>query len=52
MRKIEIIYPHRTANGDFVQRRYATDNGKDYERIVNVIHQNPYEYKVISVKHI
>lgn len=52
MRKIEIIYDHKTANGSWRRMAYTTDKGADWERVVNIIHSNPTDYKVISVKHV
>lgn len=52
MKKIKITYDHKTANGSWNRHEYITDNGKDYERVVNIIHQNKDEYKVVDVKHI
>ena len=52
MRKIKITYEHKTACGDWVRREYTTDNGTDWERVVNIIHSKPQEYKVISVEHV
>lgn len=52
MRRIKLTYEHKTANGSWIRREYTTSNGKDYERVVNIIHSNPEEYKVIKVEHI
>lgn len=51
MRKIKITYDHKTANGNWITREYETSDGKDYERVVNIIHSNPEEYRVIKVEH-
>lgn len=52
MRTIEITYEIKTANGNWVRRTYATNDGHDYERVVNVLHQNKEAYRVIEVRHI
>ena len=52
MRKIKITYEHETMNGNWIRKEYVTDNGKDYERVINIIHSNPKEYRVINVEHI
>lgn len=52
MRTLKIIYEHKTANGDWLRKEYTTDSGKDWERVVNIIHQNRHEYRVIDVKHV
>jgi hypothetical protein len=52
MRKIKLTYEHKTSNGNWIRRAYVTDDGKDYERVVNIIHNNRDEYKVINVEHI
>ena len=52
MRKIKLTYEIKSANGIWNCKEYVTDDGKDYERIVNIIHSNPSEYRVINVEHI
>ena len=52
MRTIEITYEIKTANGNWIRRVYATNDGNDYERVVNILHQNKDEYRVIKVRHI
>ena len=52
MRKIKLTYEIKSANGIWNRKEYVTDDGKDYERIVNIIHSNPSEYRVINVEHI
>ena len=52
MRKIKLTYEIKSANGIWNRTEYVTDNGKDYERIVNIIHSNPNEYRVINAEHI
>jgi hypothetical protein len=52
MRTIKLTYEIKSANGFWNRKEYVTDDGKDYERIVNVIHSNPSEYRVINVEHI
>ena len=52
MRTIKITYEHKTANGEWRHKEYTTDNGKDYERVVNILHNNKDEYKVLDVKHV
>lgn len=50
MKELEMIYEHKTANGYWITKRFATTDGADWERAVNIIHQNPEEYHIISVK--
>ena len=47
MRTIKITY-------DFygIIKIYITNDPKDYERVVNIIHSNPNKYKVLNVEHI
>lgn len=52
MRKVKLTYEIKSANGIWVRKEYITEDGKAYERVVNIIHSNPNEYKVISVEHI
>lgn len=52
MRELEMIYDHKTANGYWITKRFATTDGAAWERAVNIIHQNPEEYRIISVKHV
>ena len=52
MRKIKLTYDHQTMNGNWIRKEYVTDDGKDWERVVNIIHNNSDEYKVVSVEHI
>lgn len=52
MRKIKLTYEIKSANGFWNRKEYVTDDGKDYERVVNIIHSNPDEYKVVNVEHI
>ena len=52
MRECEMIYEHKTANGHWITKRFATTDGAAWERAVNIAHQNPEEYHIISVKHI
>jgi hypothetical protein len=49
---IEITYQVKTAYGNYVTRSYATKDGREYQRIVDLIHLNPEEYKVVNVRHI
>ena len=44
-------YEHRSAMGIWIPRKYVTSDGKDMERVVSILHQNPNEYRVLSVKH-
>lgn len=50
MTPIKITYEHKTANGDWVTREYTAKEGKDYERVVSIIHQNKDEYRVLNVE--
>ena len=52
MRKIELIYEIKTANGDWRQKTFTTENGTEWERVVNIIHNNPNDYRVLGVKHV
>ena len=52
MRKIELIYEIKTANGDWRQKTFVSENGTEWERVVNIIHNNPNNYRVLGVKHI
>lgn len=52
MRKIKLTYDHKTFAGDWIRREYTTDNGKDYERVVNIIHNNSDDYKIVKVEHV
>lgn len=52
MRKIKLTYEIKSANGIWNRKEYVTDDGKDYERVVNIIHSNPTEYRVINVEHV
>ena len=52
MRKIELTYEIKTANGDWLQKTFTTENGTEWERVVNIIHNNPNDYRVLGVKHI
>ena len=52
MRKIKLTYEHKTWNGNWIRKEYVTNDGKDYERAVNIIHNNPEEYRVVNVEHI
>ena len=52
MRKIELTYEIKTANGDWLQKTFATENGTEWGRVVNIIHNNPTDYRVLGVKHI
>lgn len=52
MRKIKLTYKIKSANGIWNCKEYVTDDGKDYERVVNIIHSNPNEYRVVNVEHI
>ena len=51
MRKIRIEY-YLPNQSQLFSEPFAveTDNGKEYERIVNIIHEK--NYKVVSVKHV
>ncbi len=51
MREIKLTYDHKTASGNWIRREYTTSDGKDWERVVNILHQNCDEYKVINVQH-
>ena len=50
-RPIEITYEHKTFLGNWRRYQYAVWDGKEYERVINIIHQNPDEYRIISVRH-
>lgn len=52
MRKIKLTYDVKSANGVWNRKEYVTDSGKDYERVVNIIHNNLDTYKVINAEHI
>lgn len=52
MRAIKLIYEHKTAYGVWIRRKLIISDGKEYERVVNIIHKNKDEYRVIEVKHI
>ena len=55
MRKIELTYEIKTANGDWRQKTFVSENGTEWERVVNIIHNNPNNpnnYRVLGVKHI
>ena len=52
MRKVKLTYEIKSADGIWNRKEYVTDDGKDYERVVNIIHSNPDEYRVINVEHI
>ena len=52
MRKIELTYEIKTANGDWRQKTFTSENGTEWERVVNIIHNNPNDYRVLGVKHI
>lgn len=52
MKKIKITYEKKMSNECWDRRVYITNDGKDWERVVNVIHNNPEEYKVIKVEHL
>ena len=47
MKTIKITY-------DFygIIKIYITNDPKDYERVVNIIHSNPDKYNVLNVEHI
>lgn len=49
---LRLVYEHKTAGGVWLRKEYHTDDGKDWERVVNIIHQNPNEYRVITVERI
>ena len=51
MRKVKLTYEIKTANGIWVRKEYVTEDGKAYERIVNIIHSKPNEYRVVDVRH-
>lgn len=50
MKPIKITYEHKTAGGEWITREYTAKEGKDYERVINTIHQNKDEYRVIKVE--
>ena len=52
MRPISITYEHKTANGNWSMWTALATTGEEYERIVNILHQNKDEYRVVEVKHI
>ena len=52
MRKIKLTYEIKSANGLWNRKEYVTDDGKDYERIINIVHNNTSEYRIINVEHI
>ena len=52
MRKIELTYEIKTANGNWRQKTFTSENGTEWERVVNIIHNNPNDYRVLGVKHI
>jgi threonyl-tRNA synthetase len=52
MRTIELDYEVKTAYGDWMPYVLVTSDGKEYERAVNIIHQNPDSYRVVKVQHI
>lgn len=47
MREIKITYEFHG-----IMKTYITNDPKDYERVVNIIHSNPDKYKVLNVEHI
>lgn len=49
MRTIKLIYEFTPLHEI---RIYTTNDGKDYERVINVIHKNPEKYKVIKIEHV
>jgi len=51
MRTIAMEYEHRSAAGTWIPRKYVTSDGKDWERVVGILHQNTDEYRILSVKH-
>ena len=52
MKKIKFTYIHETWNGILLEKEYIADDDKDYQRVVDIICNNPDEYKVISVEHV
>ena len=52
MRKIKLTYEIKSANGLWNRKEYVTNDGKDYERVVNIVHNNTSEYRIINAKHI
>ena len=52
MRKVKLTYEIKSANGVWIRKEYVTEDGRAYERVVNIIHSNPDKYRVIQVGHI
>ena len=52
MRKIELTYEIKTANGDWRQKTFISENGAEWERVVNIIHNTHNDYRLLGVKHI
>ena len=52
MRTIKLTYEHKTACGNWIVKELTISDGKEYERIINIIHNNPDSYKVVKVEHV
>ena len=52
MRPIKLTYEINTANNNWWRNHIIVTDGKEWERIVSVIHSEPDKYKIISVEHI
>lgn len=50
-RAIELVYEEEVSPYVWVRHVLVTSDGKEYERLVNMIHQS-YRYRVVSVRHV
>ena len=51
MKKIKLVYEHKTKNGTWNKKEYIVYEGNDYEKVMEIIRSNPAKYKIIDVKY-